>query len=74
MYQLMRVKADVRQASDKISALIGQRDLLRKQKEEARNRLEAAQQELNNFDLVQILLQKTSEYARQQAKNRLRIL
>ncbi|MGG1014792.1 chromosome partitioning protein ParA [Bacillus subtilis] len=71
MYQLMKVKADVRQASAKVSALIGQRDLLSKQKEEARNRLEAAQQELNNFDLVQILLQKTSEYARQQAKKQI---
>ncbi|MCR9040898.1 chromosome partitioning protein ParA [Bacillus sp. L381] len=71
MYQLMKVKADVRQASNKISALIGQRDLLRKQKDEARKRLEAAEQELGNFDLVQILLQKTSEYARQQAKKQI---
>ncbi|MEC0752173.1 chromosome partitioning protein ParA [Bacillus haynesii] len=71
MYKLLKVKADMRQASSRLSALIGQRDLLRQQKEEAQARLKAAQEELNNYDLVQILLQKTSAYAREQAKQQI---
>ncbi|MFJ5716583.1 chromosome partitioning protein ParA [Neobacillus sp. NPDC093127] len=71
MYQLMKVKADLRQASEKVISKIAQRDLLRQQKEAARNRLEAAESELRDFDLVQILLQQTSEYARQQAKTQI---
>jgi DNA repair exonuclease SbcCD ATPase subunit len=71
MYQLMKVKADLRQATEKVVAKIAQRDLLRQQKEAARKRLEKAEAELRNYDLVQILLQKTSEYARQQAKKQI---
>jgi DNA repair exonuclease SbcCD ATPase subunit len=71
MYQLMKVKADIRQASEKVITKIAQRDLLRKQKDAARNRLEKAEGELRDYDLVQILLQQTSEYARQQAKQQI---
>jgi DNA repair exonuclease SbcCD ATPase subunit len=71
MYQMMKVKADLRQAREKVVSKIAQRDLLRKQKEAARNRLETAEAELRDYDLVQILLQQTSEYARQQAKSQI---
>lgn len=71
MYQLMKVKADIRQASEKVITKIAQRDLLRQQKDAARNRLEKAEGELRDYDLVQILLQQTSEYARQQAKQQI---
>jgi DNA repair ATPase RecN len=68
MYQLMKAKADIRDTAQKIASKIGQRDLLREQKKEARRRFTAAEDELRSYDLVQILLQQTSEYARQQAK------
>lgn len=71
MYQLMKVKADLRQSSEKVITKLGERELLRKQKKAALNRLEQAESELRDFDLVQILLQQTSEYARQQAKQQI---
>jgi DNA repair exonuclease SbcCD ATPase subunit len=71
MYRLMKAKADLREASRSIATKIGQRDLLTDQKDQAAERKAAAEDELANFDLVQILLQKTSDYARQQAKQRI---
>lgn len=71
MYRLMKAKADLRAASQAIATKIGQRDLLTSQKEGAVDRKAAAENELASFDLVQILLQKTSDYARQQAKKRI---
>lgn len=70
-YQLLKVKADIRTAWQKLAAKEGQRDLLKQQLAAARTVLSAAEQKLGAFDLVQILLQKTSDYARQQAKQRI---
>lgn len=70
-YKINKVKADLRTVSTKITAAVGKRDLLMDQREDAENEKEKAEKELGKFDLVQILLQKTSEYARQQAKGRI---
>ncbi|TYS60516.1 chromosome partitioning protein ParA [Sutcliffiella horikoshii] len=71
MYRLMKAKADMRQASERIASRIGQRDLLLEQRTSALERKEKAEAELANYDLVQILLQKTSDFARQQAKSQI---
>lgn len=68
MYKLQKVQADLRQASQRLAAKEGQRDLLKQQRAEARTAWDAAEQQLGVFDLVQIILQKTSDYARQKAK------
>lgn len=71
MYRLDKVKADLRQQSQRLAEKKGRRSLLTQQKDEAiLLRLEAEKQ-LGVFDLVQILLQKTSEYARQQVKTQI---
>ncbi|MEN2464960.1 chromosome partitioning protein ParA [Ornithinibacillus sp. JPR2-1] len=71
MYQLMKIKADIRDADQKITKKLAERDLLHKQLEEADNRKKIADKQLLEYDLVQILLQATSEFARQQAKSRI---
>lgn len=71
MYKLQKIKADLRTAATKIAAKEGQRDLLYQQKATARTAWDAADLQLGAYDLVQILLQKTSDYARQQAKTRI---
>ncbi len=71
MYELQKAKADIRNANTKITAKIAQRDLLHEQLEEAESRKKRAEKQLLQYDLVQILLQMTSEYARQQAKQRI---
>lgn len=68
MYKLQKIQADLRQASQRLSAKEGQRDLLKEQKAAARTAWDAAEQKLGVFDLVQILLQRTSDFARQKAK------
>jgi DNA repair exonuclease SbcCD ATPase subunit len=71
MYAIDKVKADLRDAREKLSVKIGKRDLLRQQRDAAVIRKAEAEQQLGQYDLVQILLQKTSDYARQQAKIRM---
>jgi DNA repair ATPase RecN len=71
MYQLMKAKADLRTASQKVTAKIVERDLLHKQMEDAETRKQKAVDQLGQFDLVQILLQATSDYARQRAKQKI---
>lgn len=71
MYELLKARADIRQASDKLKMKMGQRDLLVRQQKGAETRKAKAVAQLGEFDLVQILLQKTSDYARQQAKRRI---
>lgn len=70
-YRVNKIKLDVKQAAERLTKQIGERDLLLKQKENAVIRQATAEQELGVNDKVQILLQKTSDYARQQAKNRI---
>jgi DNA repair ATPase RecN len=71
MYRLQAAKASVSTARQKLAARIGQRDLIIADRDQAQLRSLEATNKLGNFDLVQILLQKTSDYARQQAKGRI---
>src|SRR5690625_7908640 len=71
MYELLKIKADIRNANTKITSKLAQRDLLHEQLEEADSRKKRAEEELLRYDLVQILLQATSEFARQQATQRI---
>lgn len=71
MYLLMKVKADLRQATQQVTAKLAQRDLLADQMKDAERRKARAEEELAEFDLVQILLQHTSDFARRQAKERM---
>lgn len=71
MYELMKVKADLSRASQQVTAKIAQRDLLAAQMTDAERRKQHAVEALAQFDLVQILLQMTSDFARRQAKRRI---
>jgi len=71
MYELLKIKADIRNANTKITSKLAQRELLHEQLEEADSRKKRAEEELLRYDLVQILLQATSEFARQQATQRI---
>lgn len=71
MYELLKVKADFRRASTAVTAKLAQRDLLAEQMTDAERRKRRAEEKLAQFDLVQILLQLTSDYARRQAKKRI---
>lgn len=71
MHRLQQVTAQYRRAEQVLAAREGQRDLLLKQKAAARTAWDHADQQLNENDLVQILLQNTSEFARRQAKERI---
>ena len=70
-YKLNKARLDIKGVRDKVVAQIAKRDLIQKQKEAAEVRKIESEKQLGIFDLVQILLQKTSDYARQQAKTRI---
>jgi len=70
-YHINKAKMDVSEAAKKIAAKEGQRDLLLKQRADAEKKVAAANNQLDVFDKVLILLQKTSDYARQQIKGRI---
>lgn len=65
------LSSDIRRTREKVTALKGKRELLEKQREEAVGKQTEAQNQLGVFGMVQILLQKTSDYARQQVKTRI---
>lgn len=70
-YQVNKIKLDVRQAAEKITRRIAKRDLLLEQRDAEIVKSVAAAQTLDLNEKVQRLLQLTSEFARQQAKNRI---
>lgn len=65
------IKSKVKSVSDKLSIMTGERDLLQRQYDEALQEQEKAKKILGLNDKVLLLLQKTSEFARQQAKTRI---
>lgn len=71
MYEIQKLKADLRRASTAVTAKLAQRDLLATQMTDAERRKARAEEQLAQFDLVQILLQMTSDFARRQAKTRI---
>lgn len=70
-YRVSKLKTDVRMLQQKLAAMTGERDLLLAQRQEAVDQKQKAEAELGINDKVQILLQKTSDFARQQAKSRI---
>jgi DNA repair exonuclease SbcCD ATPase subunit len=70
-YRINKAKADIRVAANKIQGSIGKRDLLLDQKADSEADKLKAEKEIGTFDLVQILLDKTSAYARAQAKGQI---
>lgn len=72
--QINRIAADLRTARDKVNNQMAKRELLEKQREAAVKVKTEAEEQLGVFGLVQILLQKTSDYARQQVKVRIALL
>lgn len=70
-YSVNRVKASLRDTRDKLVAQKAKRDLLLKQRVTASEAVTEAEKQLGIFDRVQILLQKTSDFARRQAKEQI---
>lgn len=69
--KINRIGADLRRARDKVNGQKAKRDLLENQREAAVAKKTEAENQLGVFGMVQILLQKTSDYARQQVKTRI---
>lgn len=70
-YSVNSIRADLKATRDKLVAKKAKRDLLLEQRVAAAERKLEAENQLGVFDKVQILLQKTSEYARRQAKEQI---
>lgn len=69
--KMNRIAADLRTTRDKVNGYKAKRELLEKQREAAVKAKDEAESKLGVFGMVQILLQKTSDYARQQVKTRI---
>lgn len=69
--RINRIAADIRTVREKIDRSKAKRELLEKQRSEAVKKKAEAEEQLGIFGMVQILLQKTSDYARQQVKTRI---
>ena len=70
-YIIDKIKLDVRQARQKVTAMAAKRDLLIEQQDAESMRSAEATRTLELNEKVQRLLQLTSEFARQQAKSRI---
>ena len=70
-YRITSAKADVTKLKTKLLQDKAKKDLLIQHKRKALDTIVEATEQIDIFDKVQILLQKTSEYARQQAKDRI---
>ena len=69
--KINRIAADIRTVREKIDRSKAKRELLETQRTEAVKKKTEAEEQLGIFGMVQILLQKTSDYARQQVKTRI---
>lgn len=70
-YLYNKLSADLSRTNDKLVAATAKRDLLQRQRATAVQEQEEAKQQLGVYDKVQLLLQKTSDYARRQVKDRI---
>lgn len=70
-YRLDKARADAKQMGERLAIMAGKRDLLQQQLDDAVLRRLEAQHNLSVYDKVLVLLQKTSEYAREQVKSRI---
>ena len=71
IYRLGKARADAKLAAKSLAVMEAKRDLLQEQMDDAIIRRLEAQHTLDVLDNVLILLQKTSEYAREQVKARM---
>lgn len=70
-YKYSAVTADLPKVKEKLVEMTAKRDLLLKQRGQAVEEQEAAKTQIGIYDKVQLLLQKTSDYARRQIKDRI---
>lgn len=70
-YRVTKVRAALHGLRDTLVAQRAKRDLLEAQRVTASNTKADAEKQLGIYDKVQILLQKTSDYARRQTKERI---
>lgn len=70
-YLYNKIGVDLDNTNDKLVAATAKRDLLQKQRATAVQEQEEAKAQLGIYDKVQLLLQKTSDYARHQVKDRI---
>lgn len=70
-YRLNKARLDVKKAREEITKKEGKRDQIIEDKKEALEIQAAAEKELAIYDKAQILLQKTSDFARHQIKNKI---
>ena len=71
LLRINRLSADLRTTRDKVNGQLAKRELLEKQREATVQKKVEAENKLGVFGMVQVLLQKTSDYARQQVKTRI---
>lgn len=69
--RINQIAADIRTAREKVERNKAKRELLENQRTDAVKKKAEAEDQLGIFGMVQILLQKTSDYARQQVKTRI---
>ncbi|MHB1166982.1 MAG: P-loop NTPase family protein [Carboxydocellales bacterium] len=69
-YRIGKARLDAKTARDKYTEKVGEKRLLESQRDAAIVKHAEAQKSIGNLEMVQVLLQKTSDYARQQAKTR----
>lgn len=69
--RINQIAADLRTAREKVERSKAKRELLENQRTEAVKKKVEAEDQLGIFGMVQVLLQKTSDYARQQVKSRI---
>ncbi len=70
-YRINTVRTNLQTLKERLVQDNAKRELLLKHKQNALDEKAEAENQIGIFDKVQILLQKTSEYARQQAKDRI---
>lgn len=71
MDKLTKLKQSFGQAAQKVTRMEAKRELLKEQKATAANHFKAMEKEILLCGQVQLLLEKTSEFARNQAKKRI---
>lgn len=69
--RINQIATDLRTAREKVERSKAKRELLENQRKEAIKKKTEAEDQLGIFGMVQVLLQKTSDYARQQVKSRI---
>lgn len=70
-YQINKLKLDLKKTETELTKQQGRRDELLDQKKKAKEELSQVKKQLDIFDKVQILLQKTSDFAREQIKSKI---